>query len=140
MSSDAICTLDEITALVHDFYAVIRQDALLGPIFNAHVSDWDTHLGRMVSFWSSTLLGDGSYRGTPMARHTVLPDLDAGLFRHWLGLFYATTAALPNQALRARADELANRIAQSLWYGYQIHNAPHGDPDGLGVQRSAEAR
>lgn len=121
---DTLCTEAEITALVHDFYARIRQDDTLGPIFNKHVHDWDTHLGRMVSFWSSMLLGTGTYNGTPMPKHIALPGLRADLFRHWLALFQETTNALPNQALAQRSQELAERIARSLWFGYQLHNDP----------------
>jgi hemoglobin len=46
--------------------------------------------------------------------------LSADLFRRWLTLFRRTTEAMPNAALRERANDLAGRIAQSLWYGYQL--------------------
>ena len=55
-----------------------------------------------------------------MPKHTALPGLSADLFRHWLALFGKTTATLPNEALRERANDLAGRIADSLWYGYQL--------------------
>ncbi|MCB5363516.1 group III truncated hemoglobin [Pusillimonas sp. CC-YST705] len=121
---DTLCTQEEITTLVHSFYDRIRQDETLGPIFNAHVHDWDVHLARMVSFWSSMLLGAGTYDGTPMPKHIALPDLKAELFEHWLALFQETTQTLPNQALAERAQELAHRIARSLWFGYQLHRQP----------------
>jgi hemoglobin len=60
----------------------------------------------------------------PMPVHVALPGLEADLFARWVAIFKATTAAQPNEALRARADELAERIAQSLWYGYQLHHRP----------------
>ena len=131
MSTAPICSEAEVADLVHRFYAAVRQDPLLAPIFAAHVHDWDQHLGRMVAFWCSTLLGSGDYRGTPMARHAVLPDLSPELFRHWLTLFHATTAALANAGLRERADLLAARIAQSLWYGYQLYRSPERDAHAL---------
>ena len=73
----------------------------------------------MVDFWSSALRGTARFRGSPMPKHAALPDLSLELFQRWLGLFRETTAALPNAALAARANDLAKRIAQSLWYGYQ---------------------
>lgn len=122
---DTLCTEEDIVTLVHRFYDRIRQDDILGPVFAAHIHDWDTHLSRMVSFWSSLLRGTGTYDGTPMPKHIALPDLSADLFRHWLALFDETMRTLPNQALAARAQEMAERIARSLWLGYQMHNQPN---------------
>jgi len=126
-----ICTEEEVSSLVHRFYAAVRTDAVLGPFFAAHVSDWDRHLPKMVDFWSSTLRRTARYRGTPMAAHAALPGLRPELFRRWLELFHATTAAQPNAALQARADDLAERIAESLWYGYQLQRQPDRAPEAL---------
>jgi hemoglobin len=123
-----LCDEQDVTRLVHDFYARVRHDATLGPFFDAHVVDWDHHLAKMVDFWSSTLRGTARYRGTPMPKRTALPGLDARMFERWLLLFRETTAALDNPALRERADDLAARIAQSLWYGYQMSRDPDRIP------------
>jgi len=131
MTSPALCTEADITRLVHAFYARVRQDALLGPIFNAHVDDWDHHLARLVDFWSSILLRTGRYAGTPMVKHAALDGLSAELFQRWLALFRATAAEQENQAMAARACEMAQRIAQSLWMGYQISRQPDAIPTEL---------
>ena len=128
MRTPDICTEDEIRTLVHAFYASIHSDAELGPIFGAHVADWDRHLAKMVDFWSSVLLGTARYRGTPMPAHCALPKLTPALFQRWLALFHATTRTLGNASMQARTDELAARIAQSLWYGYQLFNVPGDMP------------
>jgi hemoglobin len=120
MPSPDLCTEEEVHQLVHRFYDSVRDDATLGPIFDAHVRDWDRHLATMVDFWSGALRGTARFRGTPMPRHVALPGLSADLFRQWLALFRATTAALPNAAMGQRANDLAERIAESLWYGYQM--------------------
>ena len=133
MPSPDLCTEEEISRLVHAFYATVHRDAMLGPIFAAHVKDWDSHLPKMVDFWSSVLRRTARYRGTPMPAHVALPGLTSALFQRWLSLFHAGTAAQPNTALRERADEMAERIAQSLWYGYQLHRRPDGLPDELTV-------
>jgi hemoglobin len=125
------CTEDEVRHLVHTFYANVRRDPVLAPIFDAHIKDWDHHLGKMVDFWSAILRGTARYHGTPMPKHAVLPDLDAGLFQRWLALFRATTASLANPAMSSRADEMAQRIAQSLWFGYQLHRKPEESPSSL---------
>lgn len=131
MPSPDLCTDDEIAVLVHSFYGRVRADAALGPIFDAHVKDWDTHLGKMVDFWSSTLRGTARFRGTPMPRHVALPGLTADLFARWLALFEQTTAALANAQMRERANDLARRIAESLWYGYQMGRGGDALPEAL---------
>lgn len=125
MSRSDLCTLDEITEMVHSFYARIRSDEVLGPIFNRHIQDWDKHLAIMVSFWSSMMLGAGTYDGTPMPKHVALPGLHADLFKRWLSLFEETTAGLENQEMATRANEYAKRIARSLWFGYQMSHSPN---------------
>lgn len=125
------CTEDEITQLVHTFYARVRRDERLGPIFAAHVDDWDRHLARLVDFWSSILRRTARFSGTPMPRHAALPGLDAALFQRWLGLFRATAAEQPNRAMAAQACTAAERIAQSLWLGYQISRDPQALPQPL---------
>lgn len=128
MATADLCTEEEIVTLVHGFYDKVRADAVLGPIFNTHVDDWDTHLAKMCSFWSSLLLGSGTYRGTPMPTHIALPGLQAPMFGQWLALFRETTEALPNRAFAERAEEFAQRIARSLWFGYQLNNHPDQAP------------
>jgi hemoglobin len=124
MPSPDLCTEDEVHQLVHAFYARVREDAVLGPIFERHVHDWDTHLAKMVDFWSGALRGTARFRGTPMPKHVALPGLSADLFRQWLTIFRQTTDALPNTSMGERANELAGRIAESLWYGYQLGRQP----------------
>src|SRR3546814_3747930 len=65
-----ISGIDEamIEDLVHRFYARVREDALLGPVFEERVADWGSHLQRMCSFWSSVALMTGRYHGRPMEK------------------------------------------------------------------------
>lgn len=123
MPSPELCTEEEVTRLVHGFYANVRQDAVLGPVFDEHVRDWDRHLPTMVDFWSGALRGTARFRGAPMPKHAALPGLSIELFQRWLALFEKTTATLGNAAMAERANDLAGRIAESLWYGYQINRS-----------------
>lgn len=133
MPTSELCTEEEVSQLVYRFYAKVREDATLGPIFDRHVADWDVHMPKMVAFWSSALRGSKSYHGTPMPVHCALPDLNDSLFARWLDLFQQTANALPNQAMAERAVMLSQRIAQSLWYGYQLHQDPDRMPDNLPI-------
>ena len=41
-----------IRALVDRFYAKARRDAVIGPVFNEAVADWDEQLDNLYAFWS----------------------------------------------------------------------------------------
>lgn len=64
-----------IDALVEDFYARVRDDALIGPIFADRITDWAPHLAQMKLFWSSVALSTGVYQGRPMPKHLPLPSM-----------------------------------------------------------------
>lgn len=117
-------TEEDVSALVHNFYAKARKDPDLGPIFESHVIDWDAHFVQMTNFWSAQLRGTSRFRGAPMPKHIALPDLRAELFERWLQLFRQTTEELGNPTLQLHADSIAGFIATRLWQGYQMNNYP----------------
>jgi hemoglobin len=126
-----LCTEEEVAGLVHAFYARVRQDDRLGPIFEAHVGDWDHHLAKLVDFWSSILRRTGRFSGAPMPKHAALPGLTAELFQHWLAVFREVAGAQTNQAMATQACLMAERIAQSLWMGYQMSRDTSSLPTAL---------
>lgn len=110
--------LDEqmIHAVVHGFYAAIREDDLVGPVFARAIApdDWPHHLGKMCDFWSSTLLRSGRYEGRPLPPHLAIPELGDEHFKRWLGLFRETVNRLcPPEIARLFLDR-AMRVAQSF--------------------------
>jgi hemoglobin len=110
-----------IYQLVHAFYAAVRRDAVLGPIFEAAVKDWDTHLETMCTFWSSVTLMTGRYKGQPMAVHARLPEIGRAHFERWLALFRDTAASVCPPEAAALFVDRAERIAQSLQIGIALH-------------------
>lgn len=107
--------------LVHAFYARVRADALLGPIFNEAIHDWDAHLDKLCAFWSSVTLMTGRYKGTPMKVHADLQGISGTHFDRWLEIFRETARALCPAAAAALFIDRAERIAQSLELGVAIH-------------------
>lgn len=110
--------LDEamITAVVHQFYAKVRRDTLIGPIFNAAIPEegWPEHLAKLCDFWSSLLLRTGRYEGRPLPPHLKIPGLDEAHFRRWLQLFRDTVQQLCPPEIMALFMDRALRIAQSF--------------------------
>ena len=118
---DAGVTEAMIRDLVHQFYARVRQDELLGPIFNGTVDDWDAHLEKLCGFWSSVTLMTGRYKGAPMQAHAAIPDISGAHFDHWLELFRDTAANVCPPDAAALFIDRANRIARSLELGIALH-------------------
>jgi hypothetical protein len=80
-----------ISRLLRHFYADVRQDPLIGPIFKAQIKDWKHHLEIIASFWEIT------HRGT-----TNLLPTDAG---------ETSAAPVKRGALRALAFSLAGKLS-----------------------------
>ena len=105
-----------IERLVRGFYARVRDDDILGPIFATRIKDWEPHLQKMCDFWSSVALMSGRYHGKPMAMHIPLP-VDARHFDRWLALFEATAQELCPSSAANHFIRLAHRIAETLKLG-----------------------
>lgn len=109
-------TEEMIERLVRGFYGRVRTDAMLAPIFDARIKDWEPHLQQMCAFWSSVALMSGRYHGAPMPKHLPLP-IDAAHFDRWLELFEATAAEICPPGAAEHFVERARRIAASLELG-----------------------
>ena len=110
-----------IERLVRAFYARVRDDAMLEPVFAARIDDWEPHLRRMCAFWSSVALLTGSYHGRPMEKHLPLP-VDGRHFQRWLCLFAETAREVCPPAAAEHFIERAERIAASLQLGIAGHH------------------
>jgi hemoglobin len=110
-----------ITALVHEFYAKVRNDEKLGPIFKRVIGDdWDQHLAKMCDFWSSVMLQTGDYKGNPMVAHLRLKMVRPEHFERWLALFTETVTELcvPEVAnlFIAKAESIARSLQLGMFY------------------------
>ncbi len=104
-----------LPALLDRFYARVREDAELGPVFNAVVHDWPEHLKRLAAFWSSVMLTTGRYKGNPMMKHLVHADRIAPeMFERWLAIWEETTAEILSPRAATAMQAKAHRIAESL--------------------------
>lgn len=108
-----------IERLVHRFYARIRDDTLLAPVFAAHITDWEPHLRTMCDFWSSVALMTGRFHGNPMGKHAHLP-VDSRHFDRWLEVFEQTARAVCPPTAAEHFLERARRIAESLELGIAV--------------------
>jgi hemoglobin len=111
-------TEEMIRALVHGFYARVRDDVEIGPIFNRIIADdWDTHLAKMCDFWSSVMLLTGRYKGNPMVAHMRLKMIRPEHFDRWLSLFRVTARDVCPEEIAMLFIGRAENIARSLQLG-----------------------
>jgi hemoglobin len=111
--------LDEplLERVVRAFYGTARHDPVIGHLFD-NVQNWEVHIARIATFWSSVALMSGRYHGNPMAPHLKLP-LEPPHFARWLTLFEQTVRDLCSEAAGDLLLEKARRIAHSLQFGVE---------------------
>lgn len=118
----AVPTETQIEDLVADFYARIRQDTELGPIFARTIGDdWTEHLKTMRKFWSSVMLTSGQYKGRPIPPHINITEIEPRHITLWLELFSKTAHGLFEEPLAEAFIDRANRIASSFKLAFAFH-------------------
>lgn len=115
ISDDPALDDSMIAAVIDEFYARVRRDPILGPVFDGAVADWGDHLRKLADFWSSVMLRSGRYKGNPVAAHMRQASLiTPAMFDRWLTLWSEVTLELlPETAARAMQARAA-LIAESL--------------------------
>ncbi len=111
---------DDIILLVNSFYEKVKENELLGPIFNhiAHV-DWEQHLPKMYSFWDFILFGSQDYQGHPLRPHLALNAIHPignEHFKEWLRLFEKTVLELYEGEKASEIIQRAKGIGETWSY------------------------
>lgn len=106
-----------LQSLLRHFYADVRQDQALGPIFNARIHDWPSHLEKIGAFWKRQLGQPSRYPGGFAAAHLSL-GIEELHFQRWLGLWERNCRQhlVPDAAdwLIGRAHEIATQLRRVL--------------------------
>ncbi len=111
---------EDIALLVNTFYATIRADEILGPIFNDVAGvDWDRHIPLLIKFWSTIVFSTPGYKGNPMQVHIDLNEifpLNEEHFHHWRQLFFNTVDELFAGPTADHIKQRATHIASLMMY------------------------
>jgi hemoglobin len=114
-------TEEALGRLVGRFYARVRRDPLLGPVFNGAIEDWPEHLDKLQAFWSSVMLTSGRYKGRPLPAHLKHAEaMTPERFERWLALWKETSDELFAPEAAAALQAKAGRIADSLSLGVRF--------------------
>lgn len=118
---------EDLQRLVDRFYAKVREDEMIGPLFNAAVNDWPEHLQKLGAFWSSLMNCSGRYKGSPMAAHLRhAKTIEPRMFERWVAIWKVTAR---EELASADADAViakAERISESLQLGLFFKTEPRG--------------
>src|SRR3569833_257700 len=123
---------EETIAMMNDrFYAKVRRDPVLAPVYEASIpSDErpEQHM-TMRRFWSSVMLTSGQYSGDPVTEHRAVRDLERSMFPRWLQLLEQTAHELFAQETASLFVHKAHRNTANLELA--VFHRLGGPPDGL---------
>ncbi len=117
----------DIGRLVDAFYAAVRADDLLGPVFNVLIpaGGWPAHLSRMTDFWECNLLFRPTFKGNPMQLHRQVDAqygyaTDGRHYERWValwcrtvdGLFAGEKATLAKGRAAKMGAQLLNKVLE----------------------------
>lgn len=112
--------IEDIRMLVDTFYGKVREDELLGPIFNGIIQDkWEEHLEKMYRFWQTVLLDEHTYYGSPFAPHAQMP-IRENHFNQWVKLFHSTIDSLFEgeraEKAKKQSEQMASIFQSKIYY------------------------
>ncbi|MCK9515116.1 MAG: group III truncated hemoglobin [Ottowia sp.] len=111
----------QVRALIDAFYADVREDALLAPVFARFLRrDWPDHLALMTDFWCTALKLERSFRGDVYGRHVALTGVTRDHLLRWLCLWRKHSLRHLPRAQAERVQGVAVGMARVLhlgWFG-----------------------
>jgi hemoglobin len=120
MGTQELSSRKDIALLVSLFYQKVREDALIGPIFNAAIQDWPTHLNHLTDFWEGNLLFTKAYHGDPLAAHAKVDaannyTIEPVHFGIWLNIWFETIDANFTGDIAQKAKRQARKMSTFLY-------------------------
>ncbi len=99
----------DVQDLVQSFYSQVLIDKDLAPFFQR--IDFESHMPKMVDFWSFVLLDESGYTTNVTDKHMHMP-LTQEHFNRWIELFHATVNAM---FIGERAEIAKQRASLIAW-------------------------
>ena len=123
----------DIEILVNNFYDRVKDDELLGRIFDKVMKvDWDKHLHKMYDFWENIVFQTGNYKGRPFLPHLEVnakETLTSSHFDQWLKLFHKTIDDLFEGSI-ANQLKFKSQNIKEVW-NYKMDYINNYSPDTL---------
>ena len=109
---------DDVRLLLDHFYAKVKKDPLLAPVFQVRIpteADWPEHMDVLYQFWESVLFGVSAFRGNPFPKHIGL-GINAAHFDRWIELLHATIDELFVGKIAVEAKQKALKMRMLFEY------------------------
>ena len=113
---------DDVRLLIDRFYAKVKKDQLLAPVFQVRIpteADWPEHMEILYQFWDSVLFGISAFRGNPFPKHMGL-GINAAHFDRWIELFHATIDELFVGKIAEEAKQKAVKMRMLFEYKLKL--------------------
>lgn len=125
-AAEAGITEADIRQLIPAFYAKVRRDAILGPVFEGIIGEnWPTHIEIVCSFWLYVTRLDRHYDTRNfLPAHLRRPTIRAELLPRWLALFRDSACELCAPAQAEALIDIARRMADTLEISLNKRDAP----------------
>ncbi|HSD14948.1 MAG TPA: group III truncated hemoglobin [Flavobacterium sp.] len=123
---------NDLSKLIHAFYAKIRANEEIGHFFNETISDWDTHLEKLTDFWESNLFGARKFSGNPVQAHVEVDKkfdhtITPTIFGLWLNLWIETLNELFEgenaETLKFRARKMGTVFMMFIYESRRVHHS-----------------
>lgn len=125
MKTPLLTAFDEenLRTLVYRFYERVREDALLGPVFERAIgsedASWEPHLQTMTDFWHTVMLHKVAYKGNPVVRHMAVDGIEPQHFARWMELFEEVAVELYEEPastyIVGRAQNMRRHLTRNLF-------------------------
>ena len=117
----------DIRKLVGLFYGTVRENDVLGPIFNRAIPNekWDSHMEKITDFWDSAIFGTMTFRGNPATKHVELDktndykinqDHFAIWLTHWRKTIEENYEGEVAENMKMRAEKMATGLYLGMWH------------------------
>ena len=118
----------DVELLIQTFYDKVKQDNVIGFIFNDVVKmDWPKHLPVMYDFWETILLDANKYTANAMEKHFEVNKkiaLEEKHFGRWLHHFNTTVDELFAGNVATLAKKRAKSVADIMLIKMKQINNP----------------
>lgn len=120
----------DVNNLVNRFYSKIRENGLLGPIFDDHIAEneWPAHLDKLTDFWETKIFGIPKFKGNPTAKHVNVDKhlkhtVEQRHFEEWLRLWVETIDEMFVGEHAEKAKNAARKMAAGQFLAV-LHQRP----------------
>lgn len=124
MDKGDLLTREDVNLLVTTFYGKVRKDPEIGHFFNDTITDWPSHMEKLVDFWETNLFFVQKYKANPLKVHAELDEkMDYTItnyhfgiwLRHWIETIDTNFKGENAEKAKQRARNISVRMFLTIF-------------------------